>query len=57
MRKRKERKKKPRPLGTGGYPAGDKLVSELTPPPPGPAPGARVPASSPKTADMPAQSW
>ena len=25
----------------GGYPAGDKLVSELSPPPKGPGPGAR----------------
>ena len=25
----------------GGYPAGDKLVSQLSPPPPGPAPGAK----------------
>lgn len=29
----------------GGYPAGDKLVSELKPPPPGPAPGAKQPDS------------
>lgn len=29
----------------GGYPAGDKLVSELKPPPPGPAPGGRKPAN------------
>ena len=27
----------------GGYPAGDKLVSELKPPPSGPAPGAKRP--------------
>ena len=27
----------------GGYPAGDKLISELKPPPPGPAPGGRRP--------------
>lgn len=26
----------------GGYGAGDKLVSELKPPPPGPAPGAKT---------------
>ena len=25
----------------GGYSAGDKLVSQLNPPPPGPAPGAK----------------
>jgi hypothetical protein len=25
----------------GGYPAGDKLVSELSPPPKGPAPGEK----------------
>lgn len=25
----------------GGYPAGNKLVTELKPPPPGPAPGAK----------------
>lgn len=25
----------------GGYPAGDKLVSELSPPPKGPGPGAK----------------
>jgi hypothetical protein len=30
----------------GGYPAGDKLVSELKPPPPGPAPGSKRPAGS-----------
>lgn len=30
----------------GGYPAGDKLVSELKPPPPGPAPGAKRPGSA-----------
>lgn len=28
----------------GGYPAGDTLVSELPPPPAGPAPGAKEPA-------------
>jgi hypothetical protein len=30
----------------GGYPAGDTLVSELKPPPPGPAPGAGRPAET-----------
>lgn len=39
MGKRKDQKD--RPLGKGGYPAGDTLVSELPPPPPGPAPGAK----------------
>jgi hypothetical protein len=29
----------------GGYPAGDKLISELKPPPPGPAPGGKRPGS------------
>jgi hypothetical protein len=32
-----------RPEERGGYPAGDTLVSELPPPPPGPAPGAKKP--------------
>jgi hypothetical protein len=26
----------------GGYPSGDKLISDLKPPPPGPAPGAQA---------------
>jgi hypothetical protein len=26
----------------GGYPSGDKLISDLKPPPPGPAPGAKA---------------
>ncbi len=30
----------------GGYPAGDKLVSELPPPPKGPAPGAKASGNS-----------
>jgi hypothetical protein len=30
----------------GGYPAGDKLISELKPPPPGPAPGVKAANSS-----------
>lgn len=28
----------------GGYPAGNKLISELKPPPPGPAPGGKRPS-------------
>ena len=28
----------------GGYAAGSKLISELKPPPPGPAPGSKQPA-------------
>lgn len=30
----------------GGYPLGDRLITELDPPPPGPAPGAKVKPSS-----------
>ena len=30
----------------GGYPAGDKLISELKPPPTGPAPGGKSAASA-----------
>ena len=30
----------------GGYPSGDRLISELKPPPPGPAPGAKSKPSS-----------
>jgi hypothetical protein len=37
----KSKGRKTRPLGKGGYPSGDRLVSELPPPPPGPAPGAK----------------
>jgi hypothetical protein len=32
----------------GGYSAGDKLVSELKPPPTGPAPGAKQPGGDSK---------
>lgn len=32
----------------GGYPAGDKLVSELSPPPRGPAPGEKPKGTSGK---------
>ncbi len=40
----KGKRKSTKPVETrGGYPAGDKLVSELKPPPPGPAPGAKQP--------------
>jgi len=42
MPKDKTTRTKPREE-RGGYPAGDKLVSELKPPPPGPAPGAKQP--------------
>lgn len=42
MAKDKRMRTKPREE-RGGYPAGDKLVSELKPPPPGPAPGAKQP--------------
>lgn len=31
------------PEERGGYPSGDRLISELKPPPPGPAPGANKP--------------
>jgi hypothetical protein len=42
----KGKRKSTKPVETrGGYPAGDKLVSELKPPPPGPAPGAKQPDS------------
>jgi hypothetical protein len=30
----------------GGYPSGDKLISDLKPPPPGPAPGAKAKPSN-----------
>jgi hypothetical protein len=40
MAKQKEAKSR-RPQTKGGYPAGDRLISELPPPPPGPAPGAK----------------
>ena len=30
----------------GGYAAGSKLISELKPPPPGPAPGSKKPPAS-----------
>lgn len=30
----------------GGYPSGDKLISDLKPPPPGPAPGATAKPSN-----------
>ena len=42
MAKDKRTRTKPREE-RGSYPAGDKLVSELKPPPPGPAPGAKQP--------------
>lgn len=32
----------------GGHPAGDKLVSDLKPPPPGPAPGAKPSNADPQ---------
>jgi hypothetical protein len=51
----KEKKRKPRPLGKGGYPSGDKPVSELSPPPPGPGVGARSPAQDDKEANPPAK--
>jgi hypothetical protein len=35
----------------GGYSAGDKLVSELKPPPSGPAPGAKSAKSSGQNSD------
>jgi hypothetical protein len=38
----KSQRSAPKPIDKrGGYPAGDKLVSELKPPPSGPAPGAK----------------
>lgn len=30
----------------GGYPSGDRLITELKPPPPGPAPGAKAKPSN-----------
>ena len=39
------------PEERGGYPSGDRLISELKPPPPGPAPGA----SKPPPEDSPKQ--
>lgn len=30
----------------GGYPSGDRLITELEPPPPGPAPGAKAKLSN-----------
>ena len=43
MGKSKSTTAKP-PEERGGYPAGNKLVSELKPPPAGPAPGSKQPA-------------